>query len=289
MQERCLYRVVGGSLFSLLSVLVLAVIVAEHETPATSSVTPVLPEVEQAHDAPRKKPARKSTTVAVAQPTLLAAVDHPDIRPEHRLLADRILRALPSGCDKQLKNFYIRYDNPKQRGLGGKETIIVAGTTQDGKALPAEEIAALIVHECGHLAHGAMAGSPTSGDSGFRDGQQTFYADSPIVSFFLISWESDRILRSGSDANDFASGYAKSDCFEDFAEFFAAYILQRPSLIERAKTNNAIARKLQWMDTYMPTPLHGVIESGYTWNGKVPWDITKLPYSWPILQVAKAA
>lgn len=297
MRERSFLKALCCSIGSFASLAVLAVIVAQDPAvatvvppaePAVSETLPLpvtAPEIlqEEAHEAPRAAPRRRSASVVAAAPQLLPAVDQPDIRPGHRLLADRVLRSLPSGCSGQLQNFYVRYDNPTQRGLGGKSTIILDGTVPDA------EFAALLIHECGHLAHGALLGNPASGLSAYRDGQQPFYNDSPFAQFASVSWETERVHRRGTVDADFASGYGKTDAFEDFAEFYAAYILQRPSLVERAKTNAAIAAKLSWMDAYFPTPLHGVIESRYTWDKKVPWDVTKLPYVWAVTDIAKAA
>lgn len=279
MRERPFLKALCYSLGSMVSVFALVWIVAEQPLPATDTTS---------HEAAHVfvTPKRRSLTASAAEPQLLPAVDQPDIRMEHRIIADRVLRALPSGCASQLQNFYVRYDNPKQRGLGGKSTIILAGTAMDGSILPATEFTALLIHECGHLAHSAMPGGPASGASAFRDGQQIFYADSPFVQFASISWESEQIMRRGTTGQSFASGYAKSDVFEDFAEFYAAYILQPDWLEERAEDNAAIAAKLAWMETYFPTPLRGVIDGQAEWKGTVPWDITKLPYSWHITDIA---
>jgi len=291
MREHTFLKALCCSLGSIASIAVLAVIVAQDTTAATGRTAPAQAAVAvlevpagNVHEASRKitQPRRRSAASVAAAPKLLPAVDQPDIRPGHRLLADRVLRSLPSGCSGQLQNFYVRYDNPAQRGLGGMTTIILDG------GVPDAEFVALLIHECGHLAHASLTGNASTGMSAFRDGQQPFYNDSPFARFASISWETERIHRRGTADADFASGYAKTDVFEDFAEFYAAYILQRPSLVDRAKTNTAIASKLAWMNTYYPTPLHGMIESKYTWDKKVPWDITKLPYSWFVTEIAKA-
>lgn len=213
------------------------------------------------------------TQTQVQKPRLLAAVDQPDILPRQRTLADTLLRLLPSGCDRQLKNLYVRYDHPANRGLGGKGTIILDGSVPD------DEFLTLLTHECGHLAHAALSGTPSSGDSGLRDGSQVFYNDSPAIGFFRISWMSDRVRREGSRAEDFVSGYAITDMFEDFAETYTYYLYQRADMEARARTNDAIRRKLDWMEANYPNPAVPV-SGNYVFGGKVPWDATKLPYTW---------
>lgn len=208
-----------------------------------------------------------------AEPALLAAVIHPDIKAHHQKLADAVLRALPAPCRTHLKNFYVKYSNVTQRGLGGKTTIIIDGTASDA------EFTGLLVHECAHVTHSNMPGNPRSGASPFRDGSEPIYNDSPLTAFFAISWMTEGVLKAGAKKTDFASGYAQSDAFEDFAETYAFYVLHRPAMRERAKTSPAIAAKLAWMETHLPSDENAVGVSSYTWNKQVPWDVTKLPYT----------
>ena len=124
-----------------------------------------------------------------------------------------------------------------------------------------------------------MTGNPSTGPSAFRDGDDIFYNNSPTAAFFAISWATERVEKRGGLKANFASGYARSDAFEDFAETFAAYTLHRPMLEKRATTNAAIAAKLTWMETYLPLEENIFGPSSYSWTGKTPWDITLLPYA----------
>jgi hypothetical protein len=225
----------------------------------------------------RKKTALQATLIKpnthTAARTLLAAVDKTDIRQNHRLLADTVLRELPSGCRDNLKNFYVRYGNATSRGLGGKTTIILDGMVPD------TEFMALLVHECGHVIHSNLQGTPSAGLSVFRDGQNPYYKNSVIPAFMALSWETENVLRADSRPADFLSGYARSDAHEDFSETFAAYVLHPKAFEERAKGNAVIAAKLQWMKTNLPLE-RSVSNSSYAWDGDIPWDVTKLPYNW---------
>lgn len=205
---------------------------------------------------------------------LLPVVDQEGIQEKHRIIADAVLRRLPSLCRDNLKNFHVLYANPKQRGLGGKSTIILDGTVPDN------EFAALLVHECAHVIHGNMTGDLRNGRSVFEDGKDAFAANSPAAAFFAISWMETEIMKAEQHDADFVSGYAKHDPFEDFAETFATYVLQRPSMMERAQTNNVIAAKLLWMETYLPVAENTLGMAQYSWEKRVPWDSTKLTYSW---------
>lgn len=237
----------------------------EAETHAVASVKPV-------KSSNKKKRLLAAATVP-KKTTLLPAVVQADIIPHHQQLADQVLRALPSGCRDHLRNFYVQYTNVKNRGLGGKTTIIIAGNVSD------EEFAALLIHECGHVIHSNMTGTSYAGATDFKDGKDIFYADSPVVSFFNISWTEADVLRAETKKADFVSGYADSDAFEDFAETFAMYILHRDAFEQRAKGNTAIAAKLDWMKTNLPMPSDAMGSSRYSWDKVVPWDVTKLPYT----------
>jgi hypothetical protein len=223
---------------------------------------------------PTKKPVlfANITVPKKATSTLLAVVDQPSFTEEHRVLSDKVLRTLPSYCREHLANYYIVYQDAKQRGLGGKSTIILDGS------VPAEEFVGLLVHECAHVTHGNMSGNATSGKSAFKDGNQIFYNDSPMAAFFSISWMTESVLRANAKSEDFVSGYAKSNAFEDFAETFAMYVLQYDAFATRAKTNTAINAKLQWMETYLPMPEDSLGKGVYIPEKKVPWDVTRLPF-----------
>lgn len=200
---------------------------------------------------------------------LLAIVDQPDILPRQQMLADRTLRSLPALCRQSLQNFFVRYDKGNRRGYGGKMSIILDGTVSD------TEFVALLVHECGHVIHGNLAGTPAAGAGDFRDGAQIFFADSPAAQFFSISWQNENVLRKGTKPEDFASGYARTNTYEDFSEFLVAYVLHPRYIATLAKKNAAVAAKLRWMQTNLPLTGSAIGYSLATWKGTVPWDMTK--------------
>jgi hypothetical protein len=218
--------------------------------------------------------AAKNDIPLVPTTPLLPVVDQKSIHANQRILADTVLRKLPSLCRDNLKNFYVLYQNASQRGLGGKSTIIIDGTAPDN------EFVGLLVHECGHVIHGNLLGHARTGASNFKDGSDIFAKDSPAAQFFAISWTTSKTPKATNQKGDFVTGYAASDAFEDFAETFATYVLERPSMEARAKDNAAIAAKLDWMIEYLPLPANLLGTPQYTWDKKVPWDATKLAYIW---------
>jgi hypothetical protein len=211
--------------------------------------------------------------------TLLPVVDQQDIALKHRRIADEVLRIMPKVCRDSLKNFYVRYDNPKQRGLAGKNTLILSGNVPDS------EFRALLIHELGHVfdlseTKGCLGGTSTAGVSEFRDGVELIYKDDPSLLFYRISWTGEKASKASSKPQDFVTGYAAWDAFEDFGESMAYFVLHNELFRQRSLTNPALAAKYQWFQTYLFPEGVNVATSNESWTGKVPWDATKLSYTW---------
>lgn len=210
---------------------------------------------------------------------LLPVVDQDDIKDHHRKIADEVLRSLPEQCRGNLKNFYVRYDNPESRGLGGKDTIILSGN------VPLDEFRALLIHELGHVFDlnqnvDCLGGSPSAGASEFRDGKDIVYNDDPSLEFYRISWVAPKVQKSTANPEDFVSGYAAWDVFEDFAESLTYFVLHNDAFRQRAQTNEVLAAKYAWFQRHL-FPQTPSLATGYApWRNDVPWDITKLPYDW---------
>lgn len=206
--------------------------------------------------------------------TLLSVVSHPDIRSDHQTLLSDTLRALPKQCQASLRNLYVRYDRPQERGLAGKGTIILSGNVRNA------ELRALFIHEFGHITDlGCLTGTTESGPSLFHDGPEPIFHNDPSTSFYSISWEQETTRRPESSLGDFVSGYAAKDAFEDFAETFAYFVLQPEAFKTRTQGNIALQKKWAWMQGYVfqkPPSL----ASGKPWNSVLPWDVTKILYTW---------
>ncbi len=272
--------------------------VASHvgHVPTVASTSSVEQASENDHAAPtnsyyyyraqKRIPAKVKRTIPVASAapavapkprvTLLASIDQPDIQEKHKLIANEVLMALPAQCRNTLQNFYVKYTKQDRRGLAGKSVIILDGTVPD------EEFRALFTHESGHnFDIGCLEGTAPAGKSAFSNENEAIYKDDPSMGFYRISWITSAVQRSDSRSEDFVSGYAKADIFEDFAETFAYFVLQNNAFLQRAQTNEALARKYVWM---RDTLFNGQIPEVATGKSEVaknpPWDVTKLPYEW---------
>lgn len=216
------------------------------------------------------------TIVAKGSTALLPVVVQEDIKARHQILADGTLRALPSFCRDHLENFYVNYDKKAaNRGLGGESTIIVIGTVPDS------EFRALVIHECGHVTDlGGLRGTPNASASIFHDGSTPIYQNDPSVAFYQISWLTTEILQPNSKDTDFVSGYAASDPFEDFAESFAFYALQKKEFARLAQKNPVLKAKFDFMENVVFEGKTEIAQGKFVKGKRVPWDVTKLPYVW---------
>ena len=228
-------------------------------------------------EAEKRTEARKiQTKPSAPKQRLLAALDKPDIEMRHKMIANNVLMSLPETCRETLKNFYVRYQKPEHRGLAGKSVMILDGTVPD------EEFRALFIHESGHNWDlGCLTGPADSGKSSFSDGDEAIYNNDPSVAFYQISWLTSEVQRSNARNEDFVSGYASYNIFEDFAESFAYFVLQNDAFAKRAQTNEVIAKKYVWFrDVLFKGDIPQIASGKSTGAGKVPWDVTKLEYVW---------
>ncbi|MDA1208847.1 MAG: hypothetical protein O2904_02330 [bacterium] len=207
-------------------------------------------------------------------PKIHPAVQSDDILMKHQIIVSEALYKMPVRCQSALENFYVRYDNPEHRGLGGKSTIILTGGVGD------DEFRALFLHEFGHMVDlGCLQGTQDAGVSIFRDGDEIMFNNDPSVSFYAISWKNNETHHDGITDLDFVSGYANWDMFEDFAESFTYYSLHRRAFYNRALENPILAKKYNWFVRNLPE-LQVSAQTEHVWAGQIPWDTTKLAYNW---------
>ncbi|MBM3231438.1 hypothetical protein FJZ28_03875, partial [Candidatus Peregrinibacteria bacterium] len=98
--------------------------------------------------------------------------------------------------------------------------------------------------------------------------------------YYSISWITSHVQKSNARPEDFPSGYASYDAFEDFAEGFAYFVLQNGEFAKRAETNTAMAAKYAWFRDVLFAEIPQVANGKSEWKGKAPWDVTKLGYEW---------
>lgn len=101
--------------------------------------------------------------------------------------------------------------------------------------IPTEsEFLKVFVHELGHIVdlHFLKAG--------------TFTSD-PSDQFYGYSWVEYNQKKKGVTVNDFVSGYALTNKYEDFAESFAFYVFHNDEFRKRATKSQALALKYNFL------------------------------------------
>lgn len=240
-------------------------------------------DVEPNRDTKAVSPRRRVVTKAAAselmeiERPMVAAIDESDATMAHKELFNEVLYALPTECRNTLQYLYVKYEKQEHRGLAGKSIMILDGTVKS-----AAELRALFVHESGHNWDlGCLKGTSDAGKSAFSDGDEAVYKNDPSINFYRISWITSSVQRSNTNPEDFVSGYASYDVYEDFAESFAYFILHNEEFAARATTNDALAKKYIYIrDTLFGGQIPTIATSNEDFDGRVPWDITKLSYNW---------
>ncbi len=249
--------------------------------PAMHAAPKVMPVAKKPTLSPKKSqgPARTAMIVEYTQDISLAPIDplvaitDPSIKPEHQALAREVLSNLPKTCQSQLRNFYVLYSDPGHRGAAGNGVIIINGL------LSTQALRSQLLHEMQHFVDlTCINGTPGSPASVFKDGQSPIPADDPSVAFYSICWSNNTTKKAACGNTAFASNYGASDPFEDFAEFGFEYLGHRERVIGQAKADPIVAQKLAWFQTYYPITTK--LAQGSTWDGKIGYSVSKLPYTW---------
>lgn len=191
-----------------------------------------------------------------------------------KTLVYRTLKSLPPEPVSQLKHLTLYFSSNGRRGLGGGNTIILRCQN-----VTDEELVGVLVHEVGHIMDTGVLNGKKAQRSGFLDGKKTVYEDDPSVTFYRLSWIDEDRQRLTSTPEDFVSGYAMSDPFEDFAESYAYYVLHGTEFRILAESN----RVLRWKYDFLK---NNVFDDKEYENGsdeevdvaKRHFDVTVLPY-----------
>lgn len=154
----------------------------------------------------------------------------------------RTLMQLPNDHRKQLSELTLFYTNDGRRGLGGNQAIVLRCLK-----VTEGELAAVLIHEIGHLVDASLLTGSSFVFSGFYDFEVPVSEDDPSAQFYKITWDSESQKKSGTTQYDFVSLYAMTDPFEDFAETYTYYRLHGPAFKKLGETNEALKKKYDFM------------------------------------------
>jgi hypothetical protein len=209
------------------------------------------------------------------------ALTYSDLPEPLRELFQQTLNEIPAACSDTLTNVYVQFDQPDQRAYSGKYSMVLYGGFDLSDAVTRDMVRALLIHECGHIIDlGHLRGEGRGNASAFRDGREVLPTDDPSLGFYQISWIDDVTQRPGSRSDDFVSGYAATNPFEDWAETFAFVVTQPELAMQRSQENDAIALKVQWMIDHVLRDVPVLAQGKADVSNGVPWDVTLLPYEW---------
>ncbi len=108
--------------------------------------------------------------------------------------------------------------------------------------------------------------------------------------FYNISWKSVKTLNPWVKWEDFVSGYAMTNKYEDFAESFTYYVLHNKSFLKKAEKNTRLAEKYKFFSKYVFIDRQ-FKDTSFAFDEKIKdyyWDITKIKVNYnKFLQYAK--
>ncbi len=96
--------------------------------------------------------------------------------------------------------------------------------------------------------------------------------------FYDISWQSVSVIKKGLRSQDFVSGYAMTNQYEDFAESYLYYILHNRDFLKKAQENIYLAQKYNFFQDYV-FPQKQFYKQDFSMEKELKvyyWDITKL-------------
>ncbi|MBN2306774.1 hypothetical protein JXD20_02210 [Candidatus Peregrinibacteria bacterium] len=185
------------------------------------------------------------------------------------------LSALPFDHARTVENITIDYSPEIRRGMGGNNKIILRGIN-----MSVPEMIAVMVHELGHnVDYAYLTPSEQLTESGFVDGSMPLYESDASLNFYRINWKSETRRKTDAVNTDFVSGYAMTDCFEDFAESYTYYVLHNKDFKRLATTSEALYAKYYFMKYEVFDGMEFDTGDGLVSVEDRPWDITALDYN----------
>jgi len=146
-----------------------------------------------------------------------------------------------------LKNLIIKNEKHVSRGMANSKKIILH-TDSIGTD---DEMIAVLVHELGHVIDLGGLHSINGGASAFKDKTKTFFKGDPSVDFYSITWKDSHTKKNEIVREDFVSGYAMSNCFEDFAESFLFYRMHGEKFRYLAERSEVMGEKYDFFKEHV--------------------------------------
>ncbi len=154
---------------------------------------------------------------------------------------------LPRSHTQALKSLEIRNQKHESRGLANSKKIIIHTASVGDE----QELQSVFIHELGHVVDLGKMNGNSGRTTAFWDGKTPVYSDDVSLKFYSISWNSASERKDAMKRSDFISGYAMTNCFEDFAESYVFYRLHGEKFRTIAEESPALKAKYDFMKTYV--------------------------------------
>ncbi|MBI5755147.1 hypothetical protein HZA41_02930 [Candidatus Peregrinibacteria bacterium] len=180
---------------------------------------------------------------------------------------------VPSEHLAALKTLVLDFNPAANRGLGGQSLIRIRCT-----GMPENELRSVFIHEIGHIVDtGLLDGHSETGESSFLDGLRSVFQDDPSLDFYTFNFSDSSSLTNIAKPQDFVSGYAQSDVFEDFSESYTYYILHGAKFRFLSRFHPVLRAKYAFLkDRVFDGREYGAERVEMTRVNARPFDVTKL-------------
>lgn len=133
------------------------------------------------------------------------------------------------------------------------------------KTLSSSEFFSVFVHEFAHYVDIYAFPDALLGDISKR--------------FYTISWQSPTIMREWGEMEDFVSGYAATNQYEDFAETFTYFLLHNSDFSLKSEKSPILGEKYRFFQdfVFLSGEFSGTDFSQDSEIKNYYWDITKIP------------
>ncbi len=182
------------------------------------------------------------------------------------------VKDIPCELVNGLKTVNMFTDANKPRALASATSLHLRNDFFD---LP--EAKRVLIHELGHIVDlSGLKSKEYAEKSAFMDGNVPVFADDASVLFYSLSWKDSQTKHKNARKQDFVTGYATSDPFEDFAESMLFYMEHGNTFRAYAEANPILTAKYAFFKTH-------VFDGKEFVTGVVPadasvreWDATKM-------------
>lgn len=183
-----------------------------------------------------------------------------------------LFQSLPKEHTQSIKKLNLKKEKHTSRGMANNDTIILH-TESIGSS---DEFTAVLTHEIGHIVDLGLFSSSRYTQSSFLNGTESLSADDPSLAFYRISWKEAHTKKDSSDT-DFVSGYAQTNCFEDFAESYLFYRFHGDEFRLKSQQSIALQQKYQYLKNFVFQGVEFSQKNSLHISTDIPWDATLLP------------